>query len=269
MITSAEALPRAHCPAVIELFWEYFGVTGVKLACKRRMWCFWVLSACLPTFVFAVGVEAASTSEYFNGIKESSEGVTVAIFAVVAVLSRIITVIASALLYKEFGCTSRCRGVLLDWRMSTHSLPHSLSVTATVLSLVVKLIPPPFRRCPVAVFAAEVYDRLIVIINDRSKKFFTKGRRVSDDSTPSKPAKRKGKSVQGGGNGELELDWDRDVSPGPSRSLVARTTPNSTNVNNPLVNIPPGDVSSARAPYSPADEVPVWCCFRLLMAPVA
>ena len=84
--------------SVVELLWEYMGVTGVKLESKPRMYCFWVLSACLPIFVITVFIESASANQYFNGLKRSSEEVTVIVFAGAAIVSRVATVLASVLL---------------------------------------------------------------------------------------------------------------------------------------------------------------------------
>jgi hypothetical protein len=48
-------------------------------------------------------------TQYFNGIKSNREVATVAAFAVCACVARVVTVISSVALYRQFGRASICR----------------------------------------------------------------------------------------------------------------------------------------------------------------
>jgi hypothetical protein len=88
---------------LVELVWERVGLDGIKFEDSRRMILFWALSALLPMFVVAIGIESASSSKLFQSLRTSSETATIIVFAVVAVISRILTVASSVVLFHEFG----------------------------------------------------------------------------------------------------------------------------------------------------------------------
>jgi hypothetical protein len=115
---------------LIEIVWERIGVLGVQGESAAYLFAFWGLSLCLPAFILAVifvsgtntasvclllrwecgcfsenvpGVRAVSSSPLFDRIRDNDEVITILIFAIMSLVSRVVTVASSVLLFREFG----------------------------------------------------------------------------------------------------------------------------------------------------------------------
>jgi hypothetical protein len=88
---------------LIEVAWHHHGWTGARLASWELMCIFWILSIFLPLFLVSVTIDVASNTLPLLAGQDPAVLAIVAFVAATALLNRIVTVVLSVLIYRDFG----------------------------------------------------------------------------------------------------------------------------------------------------------------------
>ena len=108
----AAALAANIALFALEIVWERLGDRGIKGEEPRALYAFWALSPLLPAFIVAVAADtfasnASPCGDQLGGLlaraTKCSLRTTIAIMGVLAILTRVATVVCSVVLYLNFG----------------------------------------------------------------------------------------------------------------------------------------------------------------------
>ena len=90
----------------VEIIWERVGIRAIKKEQRMWMYLFWALSPWMPMFIIAISIEVIMGSGLFATLTQTSAKTTIAVMAGLAITNRLVTVILSCLLYRNFGMWS-------------------------------------------------------------------------------------------------------------------------------------------------------------------